>query len=396
MKLSSRVQSLAESATLAVTAKAAKLRSEGIDIISFGAGEPEFPTPKHIVARACQALSEGQTRYSKPASGLSELKEAVRRKLERDNRLEYSADQIIITVGGKLAYGLVLQAILDPGDEVIIPVPYWVSYPEIVKLAGGVPVFVHGDESTGFCVPPDQIRAAITDRTRALVMNSPSNPGGHLYSPEQIRGIADVVAGTNVTVLSDEIYDRLVFDDRECLSFAAASDDAYGRTVTLNSASKAYAMTGWRVGFVAGPVDLVRAIAKLQSQGTSGVPPFCQLAYAAALDQSQSCVDQMRDAFAERGAYVHKRLNDLPGIHCLPPAGAFYVFPNVRGAFDRLGVSSSGQFAETLLDNAHVAVVPGAAFGMDDHVRISFASSMEQLSAGLDRIAGLLSNAKPK
>jgi len=392
MKLSRRVQSLTESATLAVTARAAGLRSDGIDIISFSAGEPDFPTPEHIVARACQALEEGKTRYSKPASGLSVLKEAVRRKLQRDNGLNYSVDQIVITVGGKLGYSLVLQAILDPGDEVIIPVPYWVSYPEIVKLAGGVPVFVHGDESAGFCVSPDQIRAAITDRTRALVMNSPSNPGGHLYSPEQIRAIADVVAGTNVTVLSDEIYDRLVFDNRDYLSFAAASDDAYRRTVTLNSASKTYAMTGWRVGFVAGPADLTGAITKLQSQGTSGVPPFCQLAYAAALDESQSCVDRMREAFAQRGAYVHQRLNDLQGVDCRPPAGAFYVFPNVRGTFDRLGVSSSTQFAEQLLSDAHVAVVPGAAFGMDDHVRISFASSMEQISTGIDRIAEFLSS----
>lgn len=387
MKLSQRVQDIAESATLAVSAKAAKMKAEGIDVISFGAGEPDFPTPPHIVEAAKRALDDGQTKYPKPASGLPVLKEAIRGKLERENDLTYAPDEIVVTVGGKIGGNLVMQAILDPGDEVIIPAPYWVSYPEMVKLAGGVPVFVHGDEANGFCLTPEQIKGAITERTRALIMNSPSNPAGHLYTPERIRAIADAVRGTDITVISDEIYDRLILDSTPHLSFAAVDDDAYCRTITLNSASKTYSMTGWRLGFVAGPRDVIKAIAKLQSQGTSGAATFAQHAYAVALTGDQACVNEMRQAFARRAEYTHATLTAIPGVTCVKPAGAFYAFPNVSGVYETLGVASSLAFADKLLEEARVAVVPGSAFGMDTNVRVSFATSMEQIEEGLSRLS---------
>ncbi len=387
MHLSQRVQSLAESATLAVTARAAQLKADGVDVISFGAGEPDFPTPPHIVAAGAQAMRDGHTKYSKPASGLIAVKKAVCGKLRRENDLEYAPEQIVITAGGKNACHLVLHAMLDPGDEVMIPVPYWVSYPEMVKLAGGVPVFLPGDPKDGFRVTPDQIRGAITDRTRMMILNSPSNPGGHMYAPEQIRAIADVLQDTRITVLSDEIYDRLVYADMPCVSVASVSDDAYQRTITLNSASKTYSMTGWRLGCVAGPTDLVRAVAKLQSQNTSGATTFSQIAYAAALDGDQSCVEEMREAFRARARFIHTRLNAIPDVQCNEPQGAFYVFPDVSGTYARLGVSDSQGFATRLLNEAHVAVVPGSAFGMDAHVRLSFATGMEQIEKGLSRMA---------
>ncbi len=390
MKLSQRIQSVAESATLAVTARAAQMRAEGIDVISFGAGEPDFPTPPHIVEAARKALTDGQTKYPKPASGLAVLKTAVCAKLRRENDLEYTPQQVMISVGGKDAvYGL-MQALLDPGDEVIIPVPYWVSYPEMAKLAGAVPVFVEGKQESGFCVTPDQVRDAITARTRLFIFNSPSNPGGHVYNSDQVRAIAGAFAGTDVTVVSDEIYDRLVYDDEPCLSFAATGDDAYQRTVTLNSASKTYSMTGWRLGFAAGSPDIIKAMAKLQSQSTSGAATFSQIAYAAALDGDQSCVSAMRDEFARRGRFMCEALNAIDGIRCNPAGGAFYVFPDVSGTFERLSVTSSHSFAAKLLEDARVAVVPGGAFGMDTNVRLSFATGMDQIETGLDRIAKLV------
>jgi aspartate aminotransferase len=392
MNLSKRVQSIGESPTLAVSAKAAKMRSEGIDVVGFGAGEPDFPTPAHVIAAAEKAMADGLTKYSKPASGQPIVKEAICGKLKRENGLDYAPDQVVVTAGGKMAGNLLMQALIDPGDEVIIPVPYWVSYPEFVKLAGGVPVYVEGNEANGFCVTPDQIQAAITDRTKVMLINYPSNPAGHMYTPDQVRALAKVVEGTDVTVLSDEIYDRLILDGQPFLSFAAASDDAYRRTITMNSASKTYSMTGWRIGFIAGDRTIVKSVAKLQSQGTSGAATFTQIAYAAALSGDQSCVDEMRKAFAERAGYMHAKLNAMPGVRCPKPEGAFYAFPSVGDTFAGLGVDSSFAFAEKLLAEAEVAVVPGGAFGMDANVRLSFASSMENIEKGLSRILRFVSS----
>jgi aspartate aminotransferase len=392
MRLSNRVQLITESATMAVTARAAQLKREGVDVVTFGAGEPQdFPTPPHVVEAAQKALSEGWTRYPKPSSGIPLLREAICTKLERDNHLDYTPHQVVVSVGGKDACYMILHTLINPGEEVIIPVPYWVSYPEMVRLAGGVPVLIHGDPGNGLRVTPEQIRNAVTERTRVLILNYPSNPGGHMYDPQQVRAIADMLADTQVNVISDEIYDRLVYGQRKFLSFAAAGEDAYHRTVTINSASKAYSMPGWRIGFAAGPTDVIAAVAKFQSQNTSGAATFTQIAYAAALAGDQSCVDQMCEEFERRGRYMYERLSALPGVDCREPEGAFYCFPDVSATFERLGVNSSHTFAAKLLNEAHVALVPGGAFGMDGHVRLSFAASMDQIEKGLTRLATFLS-----
>lgn len=391
MKLSLRVTELAESATLAVSAKAAEMRAEGVDVVGFGAGEPDFDTPVHICDAAVEAIRAGETRYSKPASGLPEAKAAVCTKLERDNDLRYAPEQTIITSGAKGAAYLAVHAVVDPGDEVVIPLPYWVSYPEIVKLAGGTPVFVCGPGERDYKLTPGALESVLSDKTRMLIFNSPSNPGGVTYDPGEVRALAEVLADRDVVVFSDEIYDRLLYEGQESLSFAAASDDAYARTITANSASKSYAMPGWRLGYAAGPIELIRAMAKLQSQSTSGAVTFGQIALAKALTSDQSSVEEMRVEFERRAKHMWQRLTRMPGVSCPRPTGAFYCFPNVSATFGRLGVAGSAQFAEKLLDEAGVAVVPGIAFGVDAHVRLSFASSIEQIEKGLDRIEKFLS-----
>ena len=391
MKLSERVTNLAESATMAVTGRAAQLRREGIDIVSFGAGEPDFDTPEHIKDAAIEALKGGATKYATPSSGILPLKEAVVGKLQRENGLEYdAASEVIITVGGKEALYLAFATLVDEGDEVIIPAPYWVSYPEQVGLNGGVPVYVLGDVKNSFKITPKQLEDAITPKTKAFVFNSPSNPGGFTYTPGEVDALAAVLSGTDIIVISDEMYDRIIFGGREFKSFAAASDHAYKHTITFNAGSKAYSMTGWRVGYAAGPTEIIKGMAKIQTQTTSGTFTFGQHALAAALNGDQSCVEEMRQEFERRASHIHQRLNSLDGVACPEPAGAFYVFPDVSGTFQRLGVSGSIEFSQRLLEEAHVAVVPGEAFGVDSGVRLSFATSMENIDRGLDRIAEFL------
>ena len=390
MKLSQRVQQLEESATLAVSAKAAAMKKEGINVVSFGAGEPDFGTPDHIKAAAKAALDAGHTTYAKPASGILPLKEAVCGKFKRENGLEYKPSQVLITVGGKEALFLACMALLDPGDEVILPVPYWVSYPEQIKLCGAKVVYVQGDESRSFKLTADQIAAAITPKTRMLIFNSPSNPGGFTYDPDDVRAIAKVVAGKNIVVLSDEMYDRLLYHGQKFMSFAAAGPEAYAQTLTFNAGSKAYAMTGWRVGYVAGPEAAIKAMAKLQSQTTSGTATFNQHALVTALNSDQTPVETMRQEFEKRAEYMWKRLNEIKGITCARPTGAFYAFPNVSAAYATVGVKDSIAFSSLVLEKAHVALVPGQAFGLDTHVRLSFATSMEQIKEGLDRLEKLL------
>lgn len=390
MKLAQRVLELKESATLAVAAKAARMKAEGIDVIGFGAGEPDFDTPEHIKQACYDAIRTGHTGYSKPTSGVAAAKQAVCDKLARENGLHYSPDQVIVTTGGKMACYLAFQVLVDPGDEVIIPKPYWVSYPEMVKLAGGQAVLIVGREENDYKITPDVLRSAITDRTRVFVFNSPSNPGGFTYHPDEVRALAELLADRDICVLSDEIYDQLVYDGQKTFSFAATGEQAFGKTITINAASKTYAMTGWRVGYAAGPTGVIKAMAKLQSQSTSGAATFNQYALAAALTQDQSAVDTMRAEFQKRAAYMYGRLREMPGVRCHKPTGAFYCFPNVSGAFERMGVAGSAAFADRLLEGARVAVVPGMAFGMDEHVRLSFALSMEQIEEGLGRIQKLL------
>jgi aspartate aminotransferase len=390
VKVSQRIQDLAESGTIAVSNKVAALRAEGIDVVSLGAGEPDFDTPDHIKQAASAALDRGETKYAKPASGVAELKTAVIDKLARENNLTYAPDQIIATIGGKEGLYLAFATLLDPSDEVIIPTPYWVSYPEQVKLVGGVPVFIDAGAASGFKITPDQLRTAITPRTRAFVFNSPSNPTGAAYSPEETDALAAVLADTDVITLSDEMYDRLLFGGQEFKSFAATSTHAYDHTLTFNAGSKTFSMTGWRIGYAAGPVELIKGMSKLQTQTTSGAATFTMHAMAAALNGDQTCVDEMRDAFESRGRFVSEALNRLEGVACPAPGGAFYVFPDVSDTFASLGVSGSTAWAGRLLEESHVGVVPGSDFGNDACVRLSFATSMDTLEEAMRRIEAFL------
>lgn len=389
--ISLRAQQLEESATLAVSAKAAKMQAEGVDVVSFGAGEPDFDTPDHIKQAAYDAIKKGMTKYAKPASGITPAKEAVCERLKKENNLEYKPAQVLLTVGGKEALYLAIMALMDPGDECIIPVPYWVSYPEMVKLAQGQSVFIEGKEENSFKLTPDQIAAKITKKTKLFVFNSPSNPGGFTYTPAETKAIADMLMDyPNVLVLSDEMYDKLLYTGEKYLSFGATCKEMYERTVTFNAGSKTYSMTGWRIGYAAGPAEIIKNMAKIQSQTTSGTATFCQQALATALKADQSCVEQMRQEFARRAEHMWQRLNAIPGIKCVRPTGAFYAFPNVSGAFAKLGVNNSLDFSTKVLEQAHVALVPGSAFGADNYVRLSFATSMAQIDKGLDRLQKLL------
>ncbi len=390
MKLARRILELEESATLAVTAKAAKMKAEGIDVIGFGVGEPDFPTPPAIVQAAVEAMQKGFTKYPTPTSGLVVAKKAVCAKLKRVNGLDYAPEQVVITPGGKMGVYMAVQAVIDPGDEVIIPVPYWVSYPEIVKLAGGVPVFVTGAESNDYKLTPSELRGVLTAKTRMIIFNSPSNPSGVTYSPDETRALAEVVRGRDIVVLSDEIYDQTLFFGQKTLSFAATSLDAYAKTLTLNAGSKTYAMTGWRIGYAAGPRDLIDGMAKLQGQTTSGPATFTQMALAEALNGDQASVETMRAEFERRGEYMWKKLLSFPGVRCPKPTGAFFCFPNVSGTFKRLGVSNSTEFSAQLLEKVHVAVVPGGGFGADEHIRLSFALGMDHVREGLERLGRFL------
>jgi aspartate aminotransferase len=390
MKLSRRVTELAESATLAVSAKAARMKADGIDVVGFGAGEPDFTTPQHIKQAGIDAINDGHTGYSKPASGIPAAKKAVCAKLLRENQLTYLPEQIVVTAGGKMGCYLTIQALIDEGDEVVNPKPYWVSFPEMVKLAGGVPVYVTGAEDNDYKLTPSDLESVLTDRTRMFIFNSPSNPSGVTYHPHEVRALAEVLQDRDLTVISDEIYDRLIYDGQQSISYAATSDEAYAQTITLNAASKTYAMTGWRLGYIAGPVPVVQAIAKLQSQSTSGAATFNQHALVAALMADQGDVEKMRVEFQRRGLHMHQRLTAMPGVRCPRPTGAFYCFPNLSAAFTKLGMSGSAEFADRLLEEARVAVVPGVAFGMDKHVRLSFATSMELINEGLSRIEKFL------
>ncbi len=393
MQLSERVSALTSSATMAVSSKAAEMRRNGVDVVSYGSGEPDFDTPVHVKAAAREAIEAGRTKYAQPSSGVLEAKQAVCQKLKRDNGLEYAPSQVLMTCGGKEAIFLALAALVNPGDEVLLPIPYWVSFPEQIKLCGATAVFVRGDEAKGFKVSPQQIAAAVSSRTRALIFNSPSNPGGFTYTRGEVLEIAAALAGKDIVVISDEMYDRLVFDGTTAFSFAACSPEWYDKTLTINAASKSYAMTGWRIGYAAGPQPLIDAMAKLQTHTTSGPCTFNEVATGHALTADQSCVEEMRIEFERRGRRMYERLTAMRGVTCVRPTGAFYCFPNVSQAYARLSVRGSVDFANKVLADAHVALVPGLAFGSDDHVRLSFACSMTDIDRGMDRLEKLLGRA---
>ena len=390
--LAERVKLVPESITLAVSAKANALKKAGVDVVGFGAGEPDFDTPAFIKDAAKVALDKGQTKYT-PTPCMLELKEAIAKKFNSENGLPYKADQITTGAGGKHCLYMAFQAILNPGDEVIIPSPYWVSYPEQAKLAGGVCKFVRGEESAGFKITPAQLEAAITPKTKVLLMNSPSNPGGHAYSPAELKALADVVAKhPHVVVFSDEIYEKLVYDGLKFVSFASLNPALLDRTLTFNCHSKSFAMTGWRIGYIGGPKAAIDAINKLQSQMTSHITSFTQVPAALALSDPRGAesIEQMRRQFEKRGKHMWERLTALPKITCVKPQGAFYVFPNVSAYFGKSNITDAVSFSSALLEQSHVAVVPGNDSGFETHVRLSFATSMEQIDKGVDRIGEFL------
>jgi len=389
VKVSKRAQAVPPSATLAVTARAKELKAQGRDIIGFGAGEPDFDTPDYVKEAAIKALKAGKTKYT-PSSGTIELKKAIAEKLQKENGLQYKPEQIIVNIGAKHSVYEVMQAVLDPGDEVILPTPYWVTYPETVKLAGATCKIVNTDISTGYKITPQQLNKAITPKTVMLVINSPNNPGGFTYNPDELAALAKVLEGTDVCVLSDEIYEKLVYGDTKFVSFASLSQDAYNRTLTINGFSKAFSMTGWRLGYTAGPLDVIKAMGRLQDQMTSNPVTFAQDAAIAALKEQRGTVEKMRVEFERRGNYMAKRLKGIKGIVCTQPTGAFYCFPDVSSHYGRtingVKINGSMDFAAALFEQAEVALVPGLPFGCDKNVRLSFACSLEQITKGLDRI----------
>jgi aspartate aminotransferase len=389
MSVSRRVAAIKPSPTLAMNAKALGMRQEGIDVISFGVGEPDFNTPKHICEAAVKAMEEGYTRYT-AVGGMPELKDAVIDKFKKDNGLDYEREEVMISCGGKHVLYNLAQAFLDPGDEVIIPAPYWVSYPPIVILAGATPVIVETKESDDFKLSAEALEKAITPRTKLLVLNSPSNPTGSVYTHSELNALADVVARHDVFVVSDEIYEKLLFDDTPFQSIAQVGKVLKERTFIVNGVSKTYAMTGWRIGYVAGPRQIVAAMTKIQSQSTSNPNSIAQKAAIAALMGPQNSIHEMLEAFDERRRYLVARLNAMPGVHCNMPRGAFYAFANFRTYFgkkcDGKTIEGSADLCEYLLTNARVAMVPGIAFGADDFIRFSYATGIDVIDEGLNRI----------
>lgn len=391
MKISKRASDVPPSATLAVTSRAKELKAKGVDVVDFGAGEPDFDTPDFIKEAAIKALKAGKTKYT-AESGILELRTAIAAKLEKENGLKYTPDQIIVNIGGKHSVYEAMQAILDPGDEVILPVPYWVTYPETIKLAGATPKIIQTDKKNSYKVTPAQLKKAITQKTAMLVLNSPSNPGGFTYTPEELKGLAEVLEGTKVIVLSDEIYEKLIYGDTKFVSFASLSKDAYDRTLTLNGLSKTFSMTGWRLGYTAGPLEVIKAMGRLQSHMTSNPVTFAQYAAVAALTDPAAgqTVEKMRTEFERRGKYMAERLNSIKGVECPEPTGAFYCFPDVSSHYGRNinGIKINGcmDLAKAILEQANIALVPGLPFGCDNNVRLSFACSIEQITKGLDRL----------
>ena len=391
IKLSSRVLELEASPTLAITSKAKRLKKEGHDIVAFTAGEPDFDTPQHVKDAAIKAIEAGHTRYT-PVGGIDELKDAIIERYREDYGVEYSREEVLVSCGGKHSLYNLFQALLDEGDEVVVPAPFWVSYPPMIRLAGGVPRIVHTTERQGFKLSPSQLRDAITERTKAVVINSPSNPTGAVYSTEELYALSEITAQRDVLLLSDEIYHRLTYGEVNTCCAAALYEGAKAKTVVFNGVSKSYAMTGWRIGYALGPVELIDAMMRIQSQSTSNPTSISQWAALEALKGEQHCVEDMRRAFRKRRDLMVEGLNSIEGISCTKPQGAFYIFANVSALFGRRyggrAIEGSVDFADFLLDSVGVCVVPGIGFGDDRFIRLSFACSEEEILRGIERIKG--------
>ncbi|WP_282019772.1 pyridoxal phosphate-dependent aminotransferase [Planomicrobium okeanokoites] len=385
IKLANRVQTLTPSTTLAITAKANELKAQGVDIIGLGAGEPDYNTPENILQAAYKSMMEGKTKYT-PAGGLPALKEAIIEKLKRDQQLTYAPAEVMVGVGAKHVLYTLFQVLLDKGDEVIIPIPYWVSYPEQVKLAEGVPVYIEATASQNYKISPQQLREAITDRTKAVMINTPSNPTGMIYSKEELQELAEVCREKDILIVSDEIYEKLIYGGSEHVSIATLSEDAKNRTIIVNGVSKSHSMTGWRIGYAAGDSKLIKAMTNLASHSTSNPTTTSQYAAIEAYNGPQGAVEEMRQAFESRLEEIFPKLEAIPGFNVIRPQGAFYLLPDVSEAAEKTGFASVDEFVEALLTEANVAVIPGSGFGAPSTIRLSYATSLEALNEAVERI----------
>lgn len=393
MELANRVKTLTPSSTLAITAKAKELKQQGHDVIALGAGEPDFNTPGPILAAAKKAMNEGKTKYT-PSGGIVELKQAIVNKFQKDNQLDYTKEQIIVTTGAKHALYTLFQVLLNEGDEVIIPAPYWVSYPEQVKLAGGTPVFIPAKEENQFKLTPQELEAAITSKTKAIIINSPSNPTGMMYNKEELKQLGDICLKYDLLIVSDEIYEKLIYSGEDHVSIAQLSPELKAQTVIINGVSKSHSMTGWRIGYAVGPNKIIKAMTSLASHSTSNPTSIAQYAALAAYQMDDSFNEEMKGVFSHRLERSYQLLTELPGVSCVKPEGAFYLFPNVQEAVRKSGFSNVDDWAKALLEEEKVALIPGSGFGAPNNVRLSYATSMEALEEAAKRIKHFISHYK--
>ena len=397
MEYSRKAKNINPSITLAITAKAKALKAEGVDVVSFGAGEPDFNTPKNIIDAAIRAMEEGKTKYT-PTAGIIELREAICNKLEKDNNLKYNPNQIIVSTGAKQCLADVFMAILNPGDEVIVPTPYWVSYPELIKLADGTPVFVEANEKAVYKYTIEDLEKVVTDKTKALVLNSPNNPTGTIYQKEELEVIAEFAKKHDILIISDEMYEKLIYDGEKHISIASLSQDAYERTVVINGVSKAYAMTGWRIGYAAAKEEIIKLMVSVQSHVTSNPNSIAQYASVEALNGPTDELVKMIAEFDNRRKFMVKRIGEMEGLDIIYPKGAFYLMINVSSVYGKAingkTINSSLDFSAELLEEEKVAVIPGAAFGLDKFIRLSYATSQKDIEEGLNRIENFIKKLK--
>jgi len=395
--IAERAKKVKPSPTLAVDSKAKELKAKGFDVVNFGVGEPDFDTPEHVKEAAIKAIRDGFTKYT-PVGGIDELKETIIEKLEKDNGLKYRKENILVSCGAKHSLYNIAQALFGPGDEVIIPAPYWVSYPDQVLINDAQPVIVETYEEDNFMLQPEALESKITPRTKALILNSPSNPTGFIYSKKVLEEVAEIALKHNIYIISDEIYEKLIYDGEKHFSIASLDEEVKEKTIVVNGLSKSHAMTGWRIGYAAGPAEIIKTMTKIQSQSTSNPTSIAQKAAVAALTGPQDCVEKMRQEFEKRRNYLVEGLNSIGGISCKMPKGAFYAFPNISKVLGKKvsnnQINSSMDLSIYLLEQAKVALVPGSAFGAEGYIRISYATSMENLSKGIERIRKALEEIK--
>jgi len=394
--IAQRASNVEDSITMAITATAQRLKKEGLDVVSFGAGEPDFDTPDYIKEATIKALNEGKTKYT-AATGIIELKQAICEKLKKEGNLTYTPENIVISCGAKHSIYNIMMSVVDPGDEVIIPSPYWVSYPDQVQLCGGKSVFIETNESSAFKITAQQLKNALTSKTKLVILNSPSNPTGSVYSKDELMALAEVLKGHGCLILSDEIYEKLIYDNVSFSSIASLSEEMFKRTIVVNGVAKSYSMTGFRIGYCAAPKEIAKAVGTIQSHSTSNPTTFCQWASLAAIQGDDSAINVMKTEFNKRRKEMVRLLNEIPNVKCITPDGAFYAFPNISACFGKKTpkgtlISNSDMFCKALLEEAYVACVPGSGFGAEGFIRLSYATSLSEIEKGISRIKQWISS----